>query len=113
MKLQLAFLFLSCLIIVSPNHLKATHNPHFDSKDPLMGDFTEVVTYLGYLIYIYIYIYRYPVETHYVTTEDGYILTVFRIPGPRGESLETAKAGNKKVLLYQHGILVLLVYMYI
>lgn len=41
----------------------------------------------------------YPLETHYATTEDGYILTVFRIPyGKR----DTEKKIRKPVFL-QHG----------
>lgn len=39
----------------------------------------------------------YPVETHYVTTSDGYILTVHRIP--------SGNSGNGKVAYLQHGIL--------
>ncbi|VEN59465.1 unnamed protein product [Callosobruchus maculatus] len=41
----------------------------------------------------------YPVENHYVTTSDGYILNVHRIP--RGKSGKK----NNKVALLQHGIL--------
>ena len=45
----------------------------------------------------------YPVETHIVTTEDGYILTMFRIPygkdGP-GENDEP-----RPVVFVQHGLL--------
>ena len=37
----------------------------------------------------------YEIEQHFVTTEDGYILTIFRIPGPKG---------SPPVLL-QHGLL--------
>ncbi|CAG9858471.1 unnamed protein product [Phyllotreta striolata] len=41
----------------------------------------------------------YPVETHHVTTSDGYILCLHRIPkGKNGES-------NKKVVFLQHGLL--------
>jgi lysosomal acid lipase/cholesteryl ester hydrolase len=36
----------------------------------------------------------YPVETHYVTTADAYILTMYRIPAP-----------GKKVAFLQHGLL--------
>ncbi|KAF2904605.1 hypothetical protein ILUMI_01567 [Ignelater luminosus] len=41
----------------------------------------------------------YPVETHHVTTEDGYILTLFRIP--YGKSTSSKKPG--KPVLIQHG----------
>nr|CAD7430215.1 unnamed protein product [Timema monikensis] len=43
----------------------------------------------------------YPVETHRILTEDGYILTLHRIPG---SELSPPRAGKKPVLL-QHGIL--------
>ena len=46
--------------------------------------------------------YNYPVETHYVTTEDGYILTVWRI---KHGNETTSEAPNKKVVLMQHGLL--------
>lgn len=41
----------------------------------------------------------YPVETHYVTTSDGYILTVHRIPSGNSEN------NLGKVAYLQHGIL--------
>lgn len=41
-------------------------------------------------------------ETHEVTTEDGYILNVFRIPGL---ATEGAPDGTKPPILFQHGIL--------
>lgn len=34
---------------------------------------------------------NFKVETHQVTTEDGYILTLMRIPGIVGEQVTTAK----------------------
>eukprot|EP00345_Euplotes_harpa_P001757 CAMPEP_0168331882 /NCGR_PEP_ID=MMETSP0213-20121227/8607_1 /TAXON_ID=151035 /ORGANISM="Euplotes harpa, Strain FSP1.4" /LENGTH=416 /DNA_ID=CAMNT_0008335761 /DNA_START=16 /DNA_END=1263 /DNA_ORIENTATION=- len=46
----------------------------------------------------------YPVETHKILTEDGYWLTVFRIPGRKGQSREEAKAEHKPVIFLQHGI---------
>ncbi|XP_050297068.1 lipase 3-like isoform X2 [Anthonomus grandis grandis] len=42
----------------------------------------------------------YPIETHYVTTGDGYILRVHRIP-----SSPKMNASNGKVAFLQHGIL--------
>ena len=44
---------------------------------------------------------NYDVEQHIVTTEDGYILTVFRIPG----SPSSPPSPNKPVVFLQHGIL--------
>ena len=46
--------------------------------------------------------YGFPVETHYVTTEDGYILTVWRIKHGNNTSSD---APNKKVVFFQHGLL--------
>ena len=43
-------------------------------------------------------------EEHKVTTEDGYILTVFRIPGLVSDS-ESAFNSTKPPVLMQHGIL--------
>lgn len=43
----------------------------------------------------------YPQEEHYVTTPDGYILKVFRIPG---SPKDPARPG-KKVVFIQHGLL--------
>lgn len=41
----------------------------------------------------------YPAESHFVTTEDGYILTIHRIPGSK-----SGKRGGQPVFL-QHGLL--------
>ena len=46
----------------------------------------------------------YPIETHYVTTEDNYILSTFRIGYGRNESSEALNSG-KPVVLLQHGLL--------
>ena len=48
--------------------------------------------------------YKYPVQSHFITTRDGYILNVFRIPGPKGEPLEEALKQNRPVVLVQHGL---------
>lgn len=39
-------------------------------------------------------------EEHTVTTQDGYILTVFRIPGLKNEAVD----GTKPPILMQHGV---------
>ncbi len=45
--------------------------------------------------------YGYPVEVHSVTTEDGYILEVHRIPYGK----KSGPAENKPVIWLQHGLL--------
>ena len=44
---------------------------------------------------------KYFVETHYVTTSDGFILKIFRIPG----SKKLSKPSHKNVVLFAHGLL--------
>jgi len=46
----------------------------------------------------------YPIDEFYVTTEDGYILGVFRIPYGRNEN-ENARDSGKPVVFLQHGLL--------
>jgi len=52
--------------------------------------------------------YGYPVMHNYITTADGYILDLYRIPGPKGESLsealENVKSQNRKPVLLSHGM---------
>lgn len=45
----------------------------------------------------------YPVESHEVQTEDGYLLTMHRIP--HGLAPEAGPAPNKRIAFLQHGIL--------
>jgi len=54
------------------------------------ANFTQLCNYHGYAV-----------EEHKVTTDDGYILTVFRIPGKLGE----VPTNNKPVAFLQHGLL--------
>lgn len=47
----------------------------------------------------------YAVEQHYVTTEDGYILTLFRLPGFANETaVQQGDPIKKPVVLLQHGL---------
>lgn len=48
--------------------------------------------------------YGYRFETHKITTEDGYILTAFRIPGKLQEPAPVAD-GKKTPIYMQHGLL--------
>lgn len=59
-------------------------------KSDFTASFKKIVTKNGF-----------KVEEHAVTTKDGYILTVFRIPGALGEP---TKAGRPPVF-FQHGLL--------
>ncbi|KAF2895438.1 hypothetical protein ILUMI_10736, partial [Ignelater luminosus] len=45
----------------------------------------------------------YPAEVHYVTTEDGYIITVFRIPHGKNE-IYTTKEQPKQPVFLLHGV---------
>lgn len=47
--------------------------------------------------------YGYPIESHYVTTADGYILNIFRIP--RGASCAGGESRRRPVVLLQHALL--------
>ena len=49
----------------------------------------------------------YPFEMHKYTTQDGYINTCYRIPGPKGTKStigQANKSTGKKIVLYQHGL---------
>lgn len=51
----------------------------------------------------------YPLEKHVYRTKDGYINTLYRIPGPRGthpgeDKIKTSGGDPKPVALYQHGL---------
>lgn len=46
----------------------------------------------------------YPIEEHFITTDDGYILGTFRIPHGRNESRNAINSG-KPVVLLMHGLL--------
>ncbi|XP_034473375.1 lipase 3 [Drosophila innubila] len=46
--------------------------------------------------------YGYPAESHYVETEDGYVLNMFRIP--HSPKLGNAKEANRPVVFIQHGL---------
>ncbi|KAK5576246.1 hypothetical protein RB653_007387 [Dictyostelium firmibasis] len=45
---------------------------------------------------------NYPVENHFTTTKDGYIISLQRIPN--GKIIKTTKKNTKPVVLLQHGL---------
>lgn len=57
--------------------------------------FEEIVTRKGY-----------PLSSYHVTTEDGYILKLFRISGKKNSQNEKNNK-SKKVVLLQHGLFVI------
>jgi len=82
----LLYLQVACFVLLIGQEVVATTGAIFDRKDPDVGlNMVQLVTTRGY-----------PIETHYVTTEDGYILTCFRIPG---------KSADAPPVLLQHGLL--------
>lgn len=63
------------------------------TQDPdFKNNFEEIVAENGFAM-----------ETHKITTDDGYINTVFRIPGTVGET--QSQTSQKPPILFQHGIL--------
>ena len=67
------------------------HNSTEVPPDPDVGkDMTEIVQSRGYEI-----------ETHFVSTRDGYILTMFRIPHRQGVQMPK----KRSPILLQHGLL--------
>jgi len=52
----------------------------------------------------------YPLEKHVYYTEDGYINSIFRVPGRQGTKItKRGELTNKPVVLYQHGFFGVLV----
>lgn len=47
----------------------------------------------------------YPSESHVVVTEDGYLLTLHRIPGGRNHRGPSGGAAARPVVFLQHGLL--------
>ncbi|NWW73164.1 LIPM Lipase, partial [Climacteris rufus] len=69
---------------VDTSHYKKTRNPE------CLMNVSEIIRYHGY-----------PSEEYEVTTEDGYILGVFRIPAGRNSQ----NTGKKPAVLLHHGVL--------
>ena len=49
---------------------------------------------------------RYPLSSYHVTTEDGYILKLYRISGGKNSKSEPKNQNEKKVVFMQHGLFV-------
>lgn len=90
-KFALLFLVASgALALNLPKGLKALRNIKDDDDDPEMNmSAPEMIQYFGY-----------PVEIHTITTSDGYIIEIHRIPF----GLKTSE-GPKTPVIIQHGIL--------
>ncbi|NWY00284.1 LICH hydrolase, partial [Nothoprocta ornata] len=74
-----------------PSALNSEEIQKRKSRDPeCFMNVSEIIRYHGY-----------PSEEHEVTTEDGYILRVFRIPGGRN----SPNTGQKPVVFLQHAFL--------
>ena len=84
------FVSLAILAVAVAANVETDDTNHGDRSDA-KRKFNEICAENGF-----------EVEEHYVTTEDGYILDVFRIPG-----LTSEKESNvtKPAVLFQHGIL--------
>ncbi|KAL6011319.1 hypothetical protein ACLOJK_001765 [Asimina triloba] len=99
---QLLVVFLLALVVIEPHRAKGWRNPtpvwtdgfdHFGATPtgPLLGICESLVTVHGY-----------PCAEYKVKTQDGYILSVQRIPNGRGGS---GSRENKQPVLLQHGVL--------
>ncbi|KAL4468663.1 hypothetical protein ABPG74_005166 [Tetrahymena malaccensis] len=81
--LTIALLSLSNCFFPTKTPVDLSHLPALTNMT-----FPEAMTYLNY-----------PVETHYITTQDGYILTFFRI-----QAKNTSIKSGLPVVYFQHGL---------
>jgi len=92
-----------CILSVLSSNLKI--NDLQSGKDDKYLSFEDIVINRGYF---YLLKFSYNVETHFVTTKDGYILKAFRIPGKRTNETRTdsniSQIYFNKVALLWHGI---------
>jgi hypothetical protein len=78
---------------------KAKHSGSQDDESADIGlSFDQIVTRKNY-----------PLSSHWVTTDDGYILKLYRIRGPKGTT-PVERDPTRKVVLLQHGLLVCLIF---
>ncbi|NXK96007.1 LIPM Lipase, partial [Formicarius rufipectus] len=76
---------------IAPSTPSVGTSPHKKTRNPeCFMNVSEIIRYHGY-----------PSEEYEVTTEDGYILAVFRIPAGRNNQ----NTGKKPAVLLHHGIL--------
>ncbi|XP_037319553.1 gastric triacylglycerol lipase isoform X1 [Pungitius pungitius] len=90
--LALCVLSLSGLVLSGPSLQRRFDKLHQRLDPEVHMNITEIVRWWGY-----------PAEEHQVPTEDGYILTVNRIPGGRPRA--AGPTGQKPAVLLQHGLL--------
>ncbi len=88
---QLLIVSIGICIIAAKSNLRPVSVPAVVQKDDSDKSVPEYVTSYGYAF-----------EEHHVTTADGYILTLWRIPGRLGEPRSSKL---KSPVLLQHGIL--------
>lgn len=78
----LVFIYMGCFIDTAAADFPVDEN----------FNFTQIVQYHGYVC-----------ETHRITTQDGYILTAFRIPHGRDDKVK--RAAPRPAVILQHGLL--------
>lgn len=83
------------LILLAFNVVCSQYSQRSPSKDPDNGKNTQEMAIN----------HGYPCENFTVTTQDGYILLLFRIPGPRGSSLEDSRLAKRQPVILQHGLI--------
>lgn len=82
------------LPFLKEKHLKESKKFGDDEITDVNMTFDEIVTHK-----------KYPLKIYFVTTSDGYILKLYRIPGPKGtKSEDIPEDPTRKVVLLMHGL---------
>ncbi|KAJ8922568.1 hypothetical protein NQ315_007598 [Exocentrus adspersus] len=97
-------LILSLLVVSWSSHALNIHDifPEDVVREARLGEHNED---FGLNIIQFLEKYGYPIESHEVTTEDGYILTMHRIPHGRNETGILATSTKKPAVFLMHGLL--------
>ncbi|XP_068741943.1 lipase member K-like [Montipora capricornis] len=90
----LLFIVAASCVVLSNAGLVSFIKGYFANNPDAERNVTEIIASRGYVY-----------EEHHVTTQDGFILGMQRIPRGRGEESNSVKSGNKQVVFLQHGIL--------